>query len=98
MQHGNKVAINRIMVYEELILTLTKSTIVSLAGVRIGRYSLNESRQNLLIRVPNSGDYAKLGVNSLELMDITFLSAKTGHEFVILRGKHEDVLFHGTST
>ncbi len=29
-------------------------------------------------------------------MDIAYLSAKTGDEFAILRGRHEDILFHGT--
>ena len=98
MKKDDKTAFNRITKYEELILASTKSTRVSLAGVRIGRYSLSEHRHNLLMRVPNPGDYVKVGVNSLELMDLAFLSAKTGHEFAILRGKHEDVLFHGTST
>lgn len=27
--------------------------------------------------------------------DLAYLTAKTGHEFAILRGKSEDILFHG---
>ena len=81
-----------------LILASSKSTQVSLAGVRVGRYSLNEHRQNLLARVPKPGDYAKVEVGTLELIDLAYLSAKTGDEFAILRSKHEDILFHGTST
>ena len=46
MQNEDKEQLNRIMKYEELILASTKSTKVSLAGVRIGRYSLNVHRQN----------------------------------------------------
>ena len=79
-----------------LILASAKSTRVSLAGVRIGRYELSERRKKLLSRVPNSGNYVRLKRNALELMDLAFLSAKTGDEFAILRGKHEDILFHGT--
>lgn len=79
-----------------LMLASGKSTRVSLAGVRIGRYELSERRQNMLLKVPHSGDYVKLDRNSVEMMDLAYLSAKTGDEFAILRGKHEDVLFHGT--
>ena len=82
---------------KEFTLASTKSTQVSLAGVRIGRYSLNEHRQKLLERVPYSGEYVKLEVGSLDLIDLAYLSAKTGDEFAILRSKQEDVLFHGTS-
>lgn len=32
------------------------------------------------------------------MKDLAYLTAQTGHEFAILRGKHEDVLFHGTAT
>ena len=81
---------------DSLNLASNRSTRVSLAGVRIGRYSLNERRQKLLSRVPKSGDYVSVVLNSLELMDLAYLSAKTGDEFAILRGKQEDILFHGT--
>ena len=29
------------------------------------------------------------------MKDLAYLTAKTGHEFAILRGKSEDILFHG---
>ena len=29
--------------------------------------------------------------------DLAYLTAKTGHEFVILRGKYQDILFHGAA-
>ena len=32
----------------------------------------------------------------LSMKDLAYLTAKTGHEFAILRGKREDILFHGT--
>lgn len=32
------------------------------------------------------------------MKDLAYLTAKTGHEFAILRGKRKDVLFHGNST
>ncbi|MBR6230245.1 MAG: hypothetical protein IKQ97_10950 [Eubacterium sp.] len=80
-----------------LSLASSRSTRVSLAGVRVGRYDLNEHRQKLLSRVPKSGNYVLLEKDSLEIMDLAYLTAKTKDEFAILRGKNEDVLFHGTS-
>ena len=82
---------------EALILASARSTRVSLAGIRIGRYQLSEHRQRLLSRVPSPGDYVKLERDSLEMMDLAYLTAKTDDEFALLRGKNEDVLFHGTS-
>lgn len=32
------------------------------------------------------------------MSDLAYLTAKTGHEFAILRGKSEDILFHGENT
>ena len=32
------------------------------------------------------------------MIDLAYLSAKTGDEFALLRGKHEDILVHGTRT
>lgn len=32
------------------------------------------------------------------MKDLAYLTAKTGHEFAILRGKSEDILFHGKAT
>ena len=31
------------------------------------------------------------------MKDLAYITAKTGHEFAILRGKREDILFHGTA-
>ena len=35
-------------------------------------------------------------MGSLELKDLAYLTAKTGDEFAILRGKDRDILWHGT--
>lgn len=52
----------------------------------------------MLERVPKSGDWAKYEHGHLEMSDLAYLTAKTGHEFAILCGKNEDVLFHGEVT
>ncbi len=83
--------------YDDLSLASSHSTRVSLAGIRIGRYDLSKHRNNLLKRVPNTGDYVKLKLDSLTMMDLAYLSAKTGDEFALLRGKDADILFHGSS-
>ena len=49
----------------------------------------------MLMRVPFSGDWARFPLNHLTMKDLAYLTAKTGHEFAILRGKTEDILFHG---
>lgn len=83
---------------DSLFLASRHSTRVSLAGVRIGRYELNERRKRLLSKVVNTGDYASFELDSINLMDLAYLSAKTGEEFALLRGKHEDILFHGSKS
>ena len=49
----------------------------------------------MLMCVPSSGDWARFPLNHLTMKDLAYLTAKTGHEFAILRGKTEDILFHG---
>ena len=71
---------------------------VSLAGVRSGKHGLDAHRQSLLDRVPEQGDWSAFVYGTLELKDLAYLSAKTGDEFAILRGKREDILVHGTPT
>lgn len=78
-------------------LSSTASRRVSLESIRYGKGNLDVRRQGLLDRVPESGMWVRLELNSLEMMDIAYLTAKTGHEFAILRGKHEDILYHGIS-
>lgn len=83
-------------IIEGLILSSTSSTKVSLDAIRSGKAGLDAHRQIMLFRVPNSGDWGRFEHGSLELKDLAYLTAKTGHEFAILRGKKEDILFHGT--
>ena len=73
-----------------------KSIRASLSGIRSGKFLLNEHRRNLLSRVPDQGDYVRVELNSLKIIDLAYLSAQTGDEFAILRSKQEDILFHGT--
>ena len=73
------------------------STRVSLESIRNGQDSLNKHRQKLLARVPNSNDWSRFDLNSVTNKDLAYLSAETGDEFALMRGKNEDVLFHGTT-
>lgn len=74
----------------------SKSTRISLNFIRQHQNGLNKHREKLLNRVPNQGEYVFLRLNSVTDEDIAYLSAYTGDEFALLRGKNEDVIFHGT--
>ena len=76
----------------ELILSSTRSTQTSLEAVRSGKAGLNPHRQRMLERVPEQGDWARFDLDSIELKDLAYLSAKSGDEFALLRGKREDIL------
>ncbi len=76
-------------------LLSTQSMRTSLTYIREGSGGLDEHRQTMLMRVPSSGDWARFPLNHLTMKDLAYLTAKTGHEFAILRGKTEDILFHG---
>lgn len=78
-------------------LNSSHSVKTSLEAIRAGDAGLNAHRQTMLSRVPEIGDSAIFRHESLELIDLAYLTAKTGHEFAILRGKDMDVLFHGDS-
>ena len=80
---------------ERIQLDSSKSTHISLQAIREGNAGLNAHRQSMLDRVPEIGDFASFRYESLELMDLAYLTAMTGHEFAILRGKDVDILFHG---
>jgi len=71
---------------ETMTLESTKSIQISLETIRSGDAGLNAHRQMMLGRTPETGDWARFALNSLELIDLAYLSAKTGHEFAILRG------------
>lgn len=78
-------------------LQSSQSMRVSLESIRRGEGGLDEHRASMLRRVPDVGDWAKFSYEHLSMKDLAYLTAKTGHEFAILRGKHEDILFHGTA-
>ena len=78
-------------------LSSSHSLLVSLNGVLNGTAGLDKHRQSLLDRVPNSNDWAKIEKDSVTTQDIAFLSARTKHEFAILKGKRNDILYHGAS-
>lgn len=80
----------------DLQLSSNKSLQISLNGIRLGQAGLNTHRKNLLAKVPQSGNWNKFTKDSLTTKDLAFLSAYTNDEFAILRGKSEDILFHGT--
>lgn len=68
---------------------------VSLQSIKNGTAGLNKHRQYLLSKVPDSNKWFCFPKNSISIKDIAYLSAKTGHEFALLRGKDKDILFHG---
>ena len=80
-----------------LELFSTQSMRVSLTSIREGKGGLDPHRQAMLNRIPEPGDWAKFTLNHIAMKDLAYLTAKTGHEFAILRGKSEDILFHGDS-
>lgn len=80
-----------------VLLSSSKSMQISLQAVRNGKAGLDAHRQAILNRVPEQGDWARFGFETIELKDLAYLSAKTGDEFALLRGKKEDILFHGDS-
>ncbi len=76
-------------------LQSAQSMRVSLESIRRGEGGLDEHRESMLRRVPNTGDWAKFPYEHLSMKDLAYLTAKTDHEFAILRGRREDILFHG---
>lgn len=77
-------------------LASEESTRISLEFVRQGKAGLNRHRQYLLNRVSDRDTYASFPLNTIEYKDLAYLSAETGDEFALLRGKNEDILYHGT--
>lgn len=77
-------------------LSSSHSTQISLEAVRNGKAGLDAHRQRMLDKVPKQGNWASFTKNSIELKDLAYLTAKIGDEFALLRGKHEDILYHGS--
>ena len=80
-----------------LELCSTHSFRTSLASIREGSAGLDKRKQVMLDRVPCTGNWAYFPFEHIGMKDLAYLTAKTGHEFAILRGKNEDILFHGDS-
>lgn len=81
---------------KNVILSSMASTRKSLEAIRNGDAGLNERRNSILARVPNSNDWAAFEYESIRIKDLAYLSAATHHEFALLRGKAKDIIFHGT--
>lgn len=81
---------------DDFSLSSSASTRVSLKAVYDGEAGLSEKRKQILMRVPNPEDWAEFALESITTKDIAYLSAATHHEFALLRGKKQDILFHGT--
>lgn len=77
-------------------LSSEESTRISLQSIREKRAGLNRHRQSILDRVPDRETYSSFKLNYVEYKDLAYLSAATGDEFALLRGKNEDILYHGT--
>lgn len=80
-----------------MLLSSNHSMEVSLNNIKNGSAGLNKHRQHLLSKVPRSNDWSYFSKGSISIKDIAYLTAKTGHEFALLRGKKEDILFHGST-
>ena len=78
-----------------LELSSAQSMRKSLESIASGSGGLDAHRESMLNRVPEINDWARFPLNHLEMKDLAYLTAKTGHEFAILRGKREDILYHG---
>ena len=67
----------------------------SLKEISEGKAKLDKRRQNILRRVPETGDYYRFERDSISLRDLAYLSAETGKEFALFRSKRHDILIHG---
>lgn len=76
-------------------LASTNSMRVSLESIRLGTAGLDSHRSAMLDRVPAPGMYTNFPYEHLAMKDLAYLTAATGDEFAILRGKRADILFHG---
>ena len=75
----------------------TKSYKRSLLDIRSGKAGLDKRRQNILNRMPYSGDFLKLQRESISVRDLAYLSAATSNEFTLFRGKEHDIIVRGNS-
>lgn len=73
-----------------------KSFRKSLEYIGAGKAGLDSKRTSIANKIPNSGDYCYLPVNTISDRDMAYLSAYFGHELSLFRSKTHDVLLHGT--
>lgn len=66
---------------------------IILNALQRGEVGLNDARQKMLQRVPESGDWAVFQ-HRIAPIDIVWLTAKTGDRFCIFRGEELDILLH----
>jgi len=69
----------------------------SLKEISEGKAKLDKRRQNILSRLPNSGDYFRFERGYISTRDLAYLSAATGTEFALFRSKRKDILIKGTA-
>ncbi len=77
-------------------LSSSESVKISLETIRNKKAGLNKHREALLSRIPNQNDWGRFSLNSISNKDLAYLSAATGDEFALMRGKSVDILYHGT--
>lgn len=68
----------------------------SLESIRHGDDKLSKRRASILSKVRERDTYEHFPLDFIEYIDLAYLSAATGDEFALLRGKREDILYHGT--
>lgn len=73
-----------------------KSFRKSLEYIGAGKAGLDSKRTSIANKIPNTGDYCYLPVNTISDRDMAYLSAYFGHELSLFRSKTHDVLLHGT--
>lgn len=56
---------------------------------------LNKTKQAMLDRILDVGDYEKFRKNHVSIEDLAYLTAATDCEFALLEGKTDDILYHG---
>ncbi|MBR4342616.1 MAG: hypothetical protein IKP88_07915 [Lachnospiraceae bacterium] len=64
-------------------LASEESTRLSLESIRNHKAGLNNHRQSLLSRVPDSATWYSFKVNTIDYKDLAYLSAATGDELIM---------------
>ena len=76
---------------EPIALSSSHSMQVSLDALKHGKAGLDKRRKGMLNRVPKQGDDADFAIGILNIKDLAYLTAATGDEFAILRGKDKEI-------